>query len=102
MLTCVLYCLSLVLCRSGGEVVRGYDFLVNAVWPEIISNIEARVPSIFAPGNPEVFHAVSFPFNQSIKKCIPHVDNKVQHIQEEIMWERGKLNLILIIHFPHS
>lgn len=41
---------------SGGEIVRGYDFLVNAVWPEIISNIEARVPSIFAPGNPDVFH----------------------------------------------
>ena len=59
MLTYVLYCPRLVLCRSGGEVVRGYDFLVNAVWPEIISNIEARVPSIFAPGNPEVFHTVS-------------------------------------------
>ena len=27
--------------------------------------------------------------NQSIKKCIPHTDNKVQHIHEELMWERG-------------
>ncbi|XP_071080140.1 conserved oligomeric Golgi complex subunit 2-like isoform X1 [Haliotis cracherodii] len=45
---------------SGGsgttEIVRGYDFLVNSVWPEIVSNLEARVPSIFAPGNPNVFH----------------------------------------------
>ncbi|KAL3872688.1 hypothetical protein ACJMK2_035898 [Sinanodonta woodiana] len=39
------------------EVVRGFDFLVNAVWPEAVSNIEARTPSIFAPGNPDVFHA---------------------------------------------
>ncbi|KAK7104007.1 hypothetical protein V1264_018785 [Littorina saxatilis] len=41
---------------SSGEMVRGYDFLVNAVWPEIVTNLEARTPSIFAPGNPEVFH----------------------------------------------
>ncbi|XP_041354010.1 conserved oligomeric Golgi complex subunit 2-like [Gigantopelta aegis] len=45
---------------SGGsgttEVVRGYDFLVNSVWPEIVSNLEARTPSIFAPGNPDIFH----------------------------------------------
>lgn len=41
---------------SSGEMVRGYDFLVNAVWPEIVANLEARTPSIFAPGNPEIFH----------------------------------------------
>lgn len=41
---------------SSGEMVRGYDFLVNAVWPEIVANLEARTPSIFAPGNPEMFH----------------------------------------------
>ncbi|XP_074648314.1 conserved oligomeric Golgi complex subunit 2-like [Tubulanus polymorphus] len=41
---------------NSGDVVRGYDFLVNAVWPEVIYNIEARTPSIFAPGNPDVFH----------------------------------------------
>ena len=27
---------------------------------------------------------------KSIKKFIPHIDNQVQHIQEESMWERGK------------
>ena len=41
-------------------MVRGYDFLVNAVWPEIVANLEARTPSIFAPGNPEVFHQVRY------------------------------------------
>ena len=40
-------------------MVRGYDFLVNAVWPEVVQNIEARIPSIFAPGNPDIFHQVS-------------------------------------------
>lgn len=38
------------------ESVRGYDFMVNAVWPEVVSNIEARTPSVFAPGNPNTFH----------------------------------------------
>ena len=45
-------------CR-GSEVVRGYDFLVNSVWPEVVSNIEAKTSSMFAPGNPDIFHAVS-------------------------------------------
>ncbi|XP_070578022.1 conserved oligomeric Golgi complex subunit 2-like isoform X2 [Ptychodera flava] len=44
--------------HSGGnqDVVRGYDFLVNAVWPEIVASIEGHTASIFAPGNPDVFH----------------------------------------------
>ena len=49
----------LVSACSGGEAVRGYEFIVNAVWPEVVANIEARIPSIFAPGNPNVFHEAS-------------------------------------------
>ncbi|XP_033125894.1 conserved oligomeric Golgi complex subunit 2-like [Anneissia japonica] len=42
---------------SGSEkVVGGYNFMVNAVWPEIVSSLENRVASIFAPGNPDAFH----------------------------------------------
>ncbi|XP_013396594.1 conserved oligomeric Golgi complex subunit 2-like [Lingula anatina] len=41
---------------TSGEVVRGYDFLTNAVWPEIVSNVEGNIPFIFAPGNPDLFH----------------------------------------------
>lgn len=37
---------------------RGYDFLVNAVFPEIVRGIEARLSIIFAPGNPNVFYKV--------------------------------------------
>ena len=51
-------CVMLLFFTSSSEVIRGYDFLVNAVWPEVIANIEARTPSIFAPGNPDVFHQV--------------------------------------------
>ena len=43
--------------RAG---IRGFDFVVNAVWPEAISLIEARLGSIFAPGNPDSFHQVCF------------------------------------------
>jgi len=42
--------------RAG---IRGFDFLVNAVWPEVVTLIEARFGSIFAPGNPDAFHQVS-------------------------------------------
>nr|XP_058947460.1 conserved oligomeric Golgi complex subunit 2-like [Pocillopora verrucosa] len=39
--------------RAG---IRGFDFLVNAVWPEVVGLIDARFGSIFAPGNPDAFH----------------------------------------------
>lgn len=45
---------------STGNTVGGYDFVVNTVWPEVVANIEARTSSIFAPGNPNVFHEVMF------------------------------------------
>lgn len=41
------------------DIVPGYDFLVNSVWPEIIRGIEERLPSIFSPGNPDVFYEVN-------------------------------------------
>jgi len=41
--------------RAG---IRGFDFLVNAVWPEVASLVETRCESIFAPGNPDSFHQV--------------------------------------------
>ncbi|KAK3093714.1 hypothetical protein FSP39_019157 [Pinctada imbricata] len=56
---------------STSEIVRGFDFLVNAVWPEIVSNIEARMASIFAPGNPEAFHKkfkISMKFVEDFEK----------------------------------
>lgn len=41
------------------DIVPGYDFLVNSVWPEIIRGVEERVPSLFNPGNPDAFYEVS-------------------------------------------
>jgi len=49
----------LIGCVYSHSVVSGYDFVVNAVWPEVVVNIEGKTPSIFAPGNPDVFHEVS-------------------------------------------
>ncbi|XP_070590041.1 conserved oligomeric Golgi complex subunit 2 isoform X2 [Erythrolamprus reginae] len=39
-----------------GNTVPGYDFLVNSVWPEIIRGLEIKLPSLFNPGNPDLFH----------------------------------------------
>ncbi|XP_062503035.1 conserved oligomeric Golgi complex subunit 2-like isoform X2 [Corticium candelabrum] len=38
------------------EPIVGYDFLVSAVWPEIVGRLETQVQSIFAPGDPQAFH----------------------------------------------
>ncbi|KAJ4444222.1 hypothetical protein ANN_06013 [Periplaneta americana] len=36
--------------------VRGFDFLVNSFWPEVEQRLELHLPSIYAPGNPEMFY----------------------------------------------
>ena len=41
------------------EPLKGYDFMVNAVWPEIIHQLETRASSVFAPGNPDKFYQVT-------------------------------------------
>ncbi|KAL2083696.1 hypothetical protein ACEWY4_021469 [Coilia grayii] len=38
------------------DIVPGYDFLVNSVWPEMIKGIEERLAFLFNPGNPDVFY----------------------------------------------
>ncbi|KAF6027504.1 COG2 [Bugula neritina] len=42
--------------KSGQEPVKGYDFMVNAVWPEVVDLLETKAMSIFAAGNPENFY----------------------------------------------
>ncbi|XP_018604763.1 conserved oligomeric Golgi complex subunit 2 [Scleropages formosus] len=38
------------------DIVPGYDFLVNSVWPEIVKGLEERISSLFNPGNPDAFY----------------------------------------------
>lgn len=38
--------------------VKGFNFLVNSFWVEIEEKIEQYIKSIFAPGDPVVFHKV--------------------------------------------
>uniref|UniRef100_A0A669B9J2 Conserved oligomeric Golgi complex subunit 2 n=1 Tax=Oreochromis niloticus TaxID=8128 RepID=A0A669B9J2_ORENI len=38
------------------DIVPGYDFLVNSVWPEMVKGIEERLAYIFNPGNPDIFY----------------------------------------------
>ena len=37
------------------EGIKGYNFIVNSVWPEIVSAIQNNLTSIFAPGDPDAF-----------------------------------------------
>uniref|UniRef100_A0A8C8VK45 Conserved oligomeric Golgi complex subunit 2 n=1 Tax=Pelusios castaneus TaxID=367368 RepID=A0A8C8VK45_9SAUR len=53
------------------NTVPGYDFLVNSVWPEIVRGLEEKLPSLFNPGNPDVFHekySVSMDFVQRFER----------------------------------
>lgn len=82
--------------HRSSEVVRGYDFLVNAIWPEIVTNIEARTHSIFAPGNPDVFHKVS---NSSFIQCyVPYMWNSYNetHVSNYAVVVSNRLNMLEI------
>ncbi|XP_053731076.1 conserved oligomeric Golgi complex subunit 2 [Synchiropus splendidus] len=53
------------------DTVPGYDFLVNSVWPEIISGIEERLSYLFNPGNPDIFferYSVSMEFVRKFER----------------------------------
>ncbi|KAM6956107.1 conserved oligomeric Golgi complex subunit 2 [Aplochiton taeniatus] len=41
---------------NKADIVPGYDFLVNSVWPEMIRGIEERITFLFNPGNPDTFY----------------------------------------------
>ncbi|EDO48495.1 predicted protein, partial [Nematostella vectensis] len=41
---------------EGRAAIRGFDFMVNSIWPEAVHLIETRLSSVFAPGNPDAFH----------------------------------------------
>nr|XP_046210635.1 conserved oligomeric Golgi complex subunit 2-like isoform X1 [Oncorhynchus gorbuscha] len=46
----------MVISSEKADIVPGYDFLVNSVWPEIIKGIEERMASLFNAGNPDTFY----------------------------------------------
>ncbi|XP_064789480.1 conserved oligomeric Golgi complex subunit 2-like isoform X4 [Oncorhynchus masou masou] len=46
----------MVISSEKADIVPGYDFLVNSVWPEIIKGIEERIASLFNAGNPDTFY----------------------------------------------
>ncbi|XP_067943621.1 conserved oligomeric Golgi complex subunit 2-like [Watersipora subatra] len=48
--------LSVTRAKSGQEPLKGYDFMVNSVWPEVVDQLEHQAASVFAPGNPDKFY----------------------------------------------
>ncbi|XP_038848305.1 conserved oligomeric Golgi complex subunit 2-like [Salvelinus namaycush] len=46
----------MVISSEKADIVPGYNFLVNSVWPEIIKGIEERIASLFNAGNPDTFY----------------------------------------------
>jgi len=75
MVNCIVFC-----CRSG-EAIRGYDFVVNSVWPEVVSSIEAKTSSIFAPGNPDIFQAVCR-LSKLLNVCLSLINKTVYALEK--------------------
>ncbi len=44
--------------EKDNDGVKGFDFLVNAIWPEVDHGFESRLSFIFSPGNPSSFFEV--------------------------------------------
>ena len=53
------YCGFILEVSEGVHGTDEFDFLVNAVWPEVVTAIETRASVIFAPGNPDTFYKVN-------------------------------------------
>lgn len=85
--------------KKDSETLKGYDFIVNAVWPEVVLCLEYIGPTIFAPGNPSLFHhnyCVSMEFiDQFEHSCV--VQTSVQRLREHPSYESfmGKWNLLV-------
>ncbi|XP_028395928.1 conserved oligomeric Golgi complex subunit 2-like isoform X2 [Dendronephthya gigantea] len=53
------------------QSIKGYNFIVNSVWPEIASAVQNNLTSIFAPGDPDAFHkkyTITMNFVQEFEK----------------------------------
>lgn len=44
---------------SKEQIVKGFNFLLNSVWVELVHAFEEKLPLFFSPGNPDVFLRVS-------------------------------------------
>ncbi|XP_071440462.1 conserved oligomeric Golgi complex subunit 2 [Hetaerina americana] len=52
--------------------VEGFDFLVHSFWPQFVKKLELNLPSIYAPGNPDIFHqrfGETMEFLERLEKC---------------------------------
>ena len=71
-----LFSLSLSLPSDKADIVPGYDFLVNSVWPEMMKGIEERLPFLYNPGNPDVFYEVRYACHMFISFNVLNVLNR--------------------------
>lgn len=64
---------------------RDYDFLVTAVWPEIVEQIDENLGFIFSAGNPEKFfdnYTTTIEFVAQFEKALVEYGSAVVHFRE--------------------
>ncbi|CAH0390679.1 unnamed protein product [Bemisia tabaci] len=50
------YILQLTRPTKDPPIIKGFNIMCNSVWPEVDQCLELRLKTIYAPGNPDVFH----------------------------------------------
>jgi hypothetical protein len=87
------------------EPVAGFDFLVNAVWPEVVSRLETQLQSVFAVGDPQAFHKnylTSMQFVSSFERLCRNqatVDKLRSHSSYKSFMNRWSLPVYFQIRF---
>ena len=64
---------------------RDYDFLVTAVWPEMVEQIDENLGFIFSAGNPDKFfdnYTTTIEFVAQFEKALVEYGSAVAHFRE--------------------
>ncbi|XP_023222522.1 conserved oligomeric Golgi complex subunit 2-like [Centruroides sculpturatus] len=87
------------------NLLKGYDFVGNVIWPEIASQLIHLTPSIFAPGNPNLFHqhySITLTFLEDFERtCSSHtsIRNLRQYPSYKSFMEKWNLLVYFQIRF---
>lgn len=87
------------------NLMKGYDFIGNVFWPEISLHLINLTPSIFAPGNPNLFHqhySMTLKFLEDFENACcsqTNIRNLRQHPSYKSFMEKWNLLVYFQIRF---
>lgn len=64
------------------EMVTDFDFIVRALWPEVVERFEQQLPNMFSAGNPDQFHSNYTTIMDFIKDLGHHVVSSTEALTQ--------------------